>query len=93
MNDETHTREEIADAARDVQTWQTPPSSRTLAEAVQELADTVRGGGARYDDAPLSCPYCSVGLEYDATCDCDTDPSCVRCHRLHHVENVRRYTA
>lgn len=40
----------------------------------------------RYDDASLSCPYCSVGLEPEALCDCDDDPCCVRCHRVHHVE-------
>ena len=39
-----------------------------------------------YDDEPLSCPLCSVGLQPEALCDCDVDPCCVRCHRNYHVE-------
>lgn len=40
----------------------------------------------RYDDHDLSCPMCSTGLPAAALCDCDTDPMCVRCHRVYHVE-------
>lgn len=39
-----------------------------------------------YDDELLSCPMCSIGLTADALCDCDIDPACCRCHRIHHVE-------
>jgi len=38
-----------------------------------------------YDDEPLSCPLCSVGLQPEALCDCD-EPVCCRCHRIAHVE-------
>ena len=95
-SDETHTREEIEDARRYVQTWQSPPSDQTLGEAIAHLAETVnaeRTGGAVYDDCETSCPHCSVGLDFDRLCDCDTDPMCVRCHRLYHVENARRHIA
>ena len=40
-SDETHTREEIEDARPWVQTWQSPPSSQTLGEAIAHLAETV----------------------------------------------------
>lgn len=39
-----------------------------------------------YDDHETSCPMCSVGLNPEALCHCDTDPMCVRCHRVYHVE-------
>lgn len=48
----------------------------------------------RYDDLPLSCPMCSVGVNPEDLCDCDTDPMCVRDHRTYHVETpTGRWTA
>lgn len=44
----------------------------------------------KYDDHELSCPTCSLGLDADALCDCDTDPKCIRCHRIYDVE-LRRW--
>lgn len=45
----------------------------------------------RYDDELLSCSTCSIGLRPEALCDCDTDPKCVRCHRIYDVEGFRAW--
>lgn len=41
-----------------------------------------------FDDHETSCVYCSVGIDFDALCDCD-EPLCVRCHQIQHVERGR----
>jgi hypothetical protein len=47
----------------------------------------------KYDDEPTSCVMCSVGTDADSLCRCDTDPMCVRCHRIYHVEMANRLRA
>lgn len=47
---------------------------------------------SEYDDHETSCALCSVGLSFDALCDCD-ERLCVRCHRVAHVEVSGRRSA
>jgi hypothetical protein len=37
-------------------------------------------------DTTADCPMCGVTVDIDALCGCDTDPMCIRDHRIYHVE-------
>lgn len=45
---------------------------------------------SEYDDHETSCALCSVGLSFDALCEC-SEPVCCRCHRIEHVEVAGRW--
>ena len=64
------------------------PATETDYLFAEDMAPAVRKSASAahmYDDEPLSCPLCSVGLQPEALCDCD-EPVCCRCHRIAHVE-------